>query len=260
MRNFIFWLWICANAFAQTENIIPLPMPEPMETKPAIVIAGKTILESPKSNQIFDQNEVEIFIRTEGGNTDPAQNRFHIFLDRGGPMLHEDERRPLILKNLSDGGHIVRVVAIQANGQAYPLPDSYAAARFFIKKKDLKNFEDLRKPYITVNLPSNDIAAPDEQGRICMDFLVHNAKLSEDGYQLRYRLDQFEAILNNDQPVYWNDVSTGRHTLTVELLEPSGNPALGLLSKVQRKFEVAPILQPLPQFQPLNSEDPPPED
>ncbi len=167
---------------------------------------------------------------------------------------------PVILKNLSDGGHIVRVVSIQTDGKANPLPDSYAVVRFFVKKKDLKNFVDFREPYITVNLPPNDIVAPDDQGRVCMDFLVHNAKLSAEGYKLRYRLDYFETTVNSADPIYWTDLAPGKHSLTVELLAPSGNPALGLLSRVQRTFEIAPALPPMPENQPNEASDIPRED
>lgn len=244
------------------------PTPPPLVTQPSTAETPvtptppkqpKVIIDTPRENEVLKKSNAEIFIHVQDSPT--SKNRFHVFLDHKSPILYENEPKPIVLKNLAEGGHIVRILMIQPNGLAMPLPDSLAAVRFFVKKKNFRNFVDLTKPYITVNSPTSGIVALDNEQRVCLDFLVHNATLGEkDDYKVRYTLNSNKEILDEVKPIYWSDLPPGIHSLTVELLDPSGNPALGLFSRVERKFEIAPVLKPLPTHPPPSDDDALPED
>lgn len=228
-----------APTAAQPAPVIAQPAPTP-PPPPQLMI------DSPQPNEVFKKSDVDIVLHIANGTQPPEQNRFHIFLDRESPILHEDESKPVTLKNLTEGGHVLRALAVQPNGLSLPLPGSFAAVKFFVKKKDFKNFVDLSKPYLTVNLPMGGATELDDKQRVCFDFLVHNAELNgKDGYKVRYILNRREVILSETKPIYWSDLPPGKHSLVVELLDPSDNPVLGLFSRVERKFEIAPVLKPL---------------
>jgi hypothetical protein len=232
---------------------VPEPLPESagfdgLPIDPARPIKIK--IESPMEGDVLSSGQLDAFIKLENYATAAGGNRLHVILDNESPRPHVDTRRPLVIKNLKEGGHTLRVYAVRPDGTAIDMPETFAMVHFFVKKKDFQNYADPRKPFITLNFPDGGMVDLDVHGRLCFDYLVRNAELSEGGFQVRYTIQSYTGTVSRPGPFYFANVKPGKQTLIVELVSSSGITALGAFNRVERKFEVRQPLKAAPVIEP----------
>lgn len=207
---------------------------------------------APRPREVVEDNAVDLFLDVENYQLAPDSkrgNRLHVVVNNQPPFAVNDIARPVILKNLSDGGHTVRVYAVNPKGIRLRKGQSFAMTRFFVKRKSLQNQPDPNMPYLNVNLPTGDTVQLDEKGRVAFDYWVANLPRGQKGlgnYRVHYRLDNYEGILEQDGPVFWSNLPPGKHNLVVELFDLDGRPAFGPFNRIQRIFEVKRIMKALP--------------
>jgi hypothetical protein len=78
------------------------------------------------------------------------------------------------------------------------------------------------------------------EGRpILLDFYVSNTELSPDGYRVRLTVDgKVNRTLSFWQPYYIYGLKKGKHTVRLELLDPTGQLVPGMFNNVQQSFTV----------------------
>lgn len=217
---------------------------KPQEIKPPQkpMATGKLIIEYPKWGDILPNGEVEVFISPKGSLPDQKHKRFHVILDNGEPWLHEDERKPIQLSNLSTGGHLLRVWEVDKEGLSISQTQAYAVVQFFVEKKDFRNFLPENKPYLTVNLPRGKESLLSSKESINFDFMIHH-RGKNDEVHIRYSLGSRQNVRALKSPVVWEKLKPGLYRLVAELVGENDQPILGVFNRVERQFEV---VRPVP--------------
>jgi hypothetical protein len=201
---------------------------------------------SPRPREIIPTSVVDVFLEVDNYTLTEGGNRLHVILDNGAPMPWSDVRRPFPLKNLNEGGHTVRVLAVRPDGVSLRGGEAFAMVHFYVKRKDFQNYTDPQAPFLTVNLPAEGAADLDSQGRLVFDYWVHNTDFANSGLRLKYQLDAYEGELAEDGPVLWSNLPPGKHKLVVELFDKTGQPVFGPFNRVEREFTVRQVLRAVP--------------
>jgi hypothetical protein len=220
----------------------PTPTPTPTPIKAQVTYKSSIKIETPADGALIQKNHVDVFV--DHLTPLPRGSQYHVFLDNNPPLILESSAVPCVLKKLEDGGHLLRVFAVDAEGRA--LPDAYAVSSFYVKRRDFQNFLPPNVPYITVNLPLGGLVVPDEKKQVCFDYIVHGVQLSSSGYKLHCRFNNRQTIIDTPGPVYLPDVSYGKNKLRIELIDPDGNPVMNDFAIVNRDFEVVAAPKPMP--------------
>ena len=214
------------------------PPTEPVRKAVAVNPTVRVLIESPQEDQILPWETVDVFVRAERAFLGEGGNRLHVVLDNGSPIEHDHELKPVVLRGLAPGAHVLRVMVVQPDGKMLANPEAMARVNFYVRRKDFSNFQPADQPYLTVNLPKDGPAFPDSEGKVWLDFRVHNVTLSQDGYRVRCRLDGAEISLPRAEPHAWTGLPEGRHRLVVELLDEEGDPVPEIFARVERTFEI----------------------
>jgi len=201
---------------------------------------------SPKPEEVLTDNEVDAFFQVDNYQINPGGNCLHVILDNQAPVVIDSFVAPAIFQHLAEGGHTLRVLAARPEGLALENPEAYAMVHFFVRRRDFQNFVDPTLPYLTVNLPLAEPVTPGADGRVWFDFRAHNVTLAKDGYHVRYRVNETEAMQDEDKPVYWENLKPGRYQLTAELLDAALHPVPGLFNSASRSFEVQAAVKAIP--------------
>jgi len=205
-------------------------------------------VEYPSDRQILNSQEVDIFVILKNyklGAKGSGGNRLHYILNNESPQPVYDANSPITFRNLSQGGHTIRVFAVRPDGRMFRNDQAFAMRHFYVIRKDFQNYTDANKEFLTVNLPTGEQVATDEQGRIIFDYKLHNIKPGE-GYELRYKIGAYEGFLTQDGPVYWSNLATGKHKIEAELLRANRQPVIGPFNQVEREFSVEKVMRALP--------------
>lgn len=208
---------------------------------------------APTSSQILQTQTVDVFFDLKNyrlGAENSGGNRVHYILNNTPPQPVYDAIEPITFKNLSEGGHTIRIFAVKPDGTMFPGPEAYDMVHFYLRRKDFQNYTDPDEPYLTVNLPTGELVSTDEQGRIVFDYRIHHFE-AEPGLELRYKIGAYEGFLTGQGPVYWSNLATGKHRLEVELLRPNRQPVIGPFNRIEREFSVAKVRR----AQPVTPED-----
>lgn len=232
-------------------HAIAAPAPEPINpgfsgasndpTKPVAVH-----ITSPKPEEVLTSSTVDIFFTVDNYSLAEGGNRLHVILDNADPVPVHDLLRPFTRKELPEGGHTIRVFAVQPDGHSLPNPEAFAIIRFYVRKKNFQNYVNPATPYLTVNLPTTGIIDVEDGGRVWFDFRVHNAKLSANGYKVHYKINDVNGTIAESRPVFWDGMKPGRYELFAELLDASNTPVMGVFNQVRRSFDVRAVVKALP--------------
>ena len=200
--------------------------------------AVRVVIESPKEGEVVPYETVDVFVRVENYAIGDGGNRLHVVVDNGSPIEHTNELKPVVLHGLAPGAHVLRIYAVKPDGKMLAGSEAWARVNFYVRRKDFSNFQPEDHPYLTVNLPRDGMAFPDPEGKVWLDFRVHNAALAKEGFRVRFRLDGVETILPSGEPYAWAGLSEGRHRLVVELIDEDGDPVSEIFARVERTFEI----------------------
>lgn len=203
---------------------------------------------SPTGRQIIESRTVDVFFEIENyvlGTPENRGNRLHYILDNQSPQPVYDSIRPISFRNLGQGGHTVRLYAVQPDGRMIRDPQAFAMVYFFVGRKDFQNLIEEDAPFLTVNMPSGAQVATDDDGRVFFDYRMHNTTPG-DGHEVRYQLGAYQGYLSEPGPVLWSNLPPGKHQLVAELLKPGRQPALGPANRVERAFSIERVMRALP--------------
>lgn len=193
-----------------------------------------TILE-PQPGTLLPSDTVRIGFTTTNFNLGVAGNAIHFVLDNGPRIVHKTTE-PFVLSSLSEGRHVIRAFPVKGWGESIKDPEAFAVTQFYVKNKNTELL-NLNLPMLTYNEPAGFYKKETAQ-RILLDFLVHNAILSEYGYAVRYTLDGVQKVLTDVAPLYLTSLKPGTHTITLELIDKQGSLAEGNFVKTQREITI----------------------
>jgi hypothetical protein len=141
-------------------------------------------------------------------------------------------------KKLSPGEHVLRVFLARSFGEALKGESTFFASTFFLGSSKKSTKFDLSKPYITYNEPSG-LMELNESTPVLLDFVVTNCELTSDGYKVLLIVDGSSVrTLTSWQPYYIYGLKKGKHTIRLELLNPSGVLMPGFFNDTERSITI----------------------
>ncbi|MDE1171570.1 MAG: hypothetical protein PW734_10240 [Verrucomicrobium sp.] len=197
----------------------------------------------PQQGQVIEGNSVRVQAALEHHR---SGQRIRLILDNGAPQDLPAPDHALVLKNLPEGGHTLRLWASRANGAALANPEAFTLVRFFVGRRDFQNRLDPETPFLTATLPEEGMDGGIDH-QVTFDFLLANAVLSKDGgFVVRCSLNQQQRVLTERKAVTWEDLTPGRYQFTAELLTSDLEPVPGLFNRVTRMVDVPMTARALP--------------
>ena len=200
-------------------------------------------IETPQEEQTMLWETVDVFLRLQNYAIGEGGNRVGLILDNGSPIEHSHDLKPLILHGLTPGTHTLRAFAIRPDGKMLRDPEAWDRVNFFIRRRDFSNFQPRERPYLTLNLPLDGESYPEAEGKVWLDFRVHNAPLGKEAFRVKVIMDGVETFLSKDEPYPLGGLGEGRHRIVVELVDEEGDPVSEIYARVERTFEIPRIVK-----------------
>lgn len=275
MKKLIF-LFILLLSYAQGFEIVPTSVPYrdaevrivPVKPTPeANTITLKMIFPRPYENK--RKTPVNVQLRVEGfplGTitqndrakeiyNDPDGQAIHVVIDNEPYLIYNqsvedsfDENREYYDKILSfhipfvlkPGQHVIRCFPARSYGESLKGDGCFSAEVFYFqdrKKSDTMNV-NLQKPYITYNEPQGRYPAH-KADPLLLDFYVSNCQLSGDGYKVRLSIDgKLTRVITQWTPYYLYGLSSGKHTVKLELIDKDNHVVPGFFNVVERQIDI----------------------
>ena len=132
-----------------------------------------------------------------------------------------DGTKPWTFKKIPPGTHTLRVVPIRPWGEPIREAEAFASVTFSVGEKNGKNAPEPGAPMVTHLSPQGKL--PKGAGaKVPFYFLTTGCTLApagtEGGCQVRYKLDDgAEATADPAGPIFWENLSTGKHKYVVAL-------------------------------------------
>lgn len=186
---------------------------------------------------------------------DPDGQAIHVIIDNRPYLIYNqsfedsfDENREYYDKILSfhipftlkPGQHVIRAFPARSYGESLKGNGPFSVEVFYYqdrKKADTLNI-DLQKPFLTYNEPQGKYPAS-KSSPILLDFLISNCDLSQDGYKVGLTIDGKNIqALTDYVPYYIYNLSTGKHTIKLELLDKNNKVVSGFFNVVEREIEI----------------------
>ncbi len=215
---------------------------------PPVVPAPSVRVVFPEDDGVTESSSVLLTMEALNLPALPEGNApLRLILDNQVPTEVDDPTVPIGLTNLAEGGHLLRLYAVDGEGKMLGNSESFATVRFFVRRRDFQNALVPGLPWLTVNIPTGtpfftEVLGQDAkvqtqaQARVALDFSVRGE--NTEGCQIHYQLNHREATVPAGKKIAWSDLKAGRYTLMVELLGADGLPVQGIFNQVQRTFDV----------------------
>jgi hypothetical protein len=196
---------------------------------------------------LLPSSSVEIRPNVENYRLAPGGNRLHLLLDNLPPQEITDASQPIHFKELSEGGHCLRLIAVRPDGRALSDPQAFLRLHFYVRRRNFQNFLAPDAPLLTVNYPPDGTLDVTEGARVWLDFLLLNAPLAkEGGFRVRYKINGVENFVYDDRRVYWDNLKPGRYECEIELQQSDGTLLIGPFHSVKRTFVLRPSQRAIP--------------
>ncbi|MGB7979148.1 MAG: hypothetical protein WCF19_08370 [Chlamydiales bacterium] len=164
---------------------------------------------------------------------EPALDPF----DEGG-YFYDMSYKFEVPDRLDPGMHTIRMFPARSFGESLKGENTFAAINFYVGKEKNKPGRDLSLPYITYNEPSDQLPLSANQP-VLLDFYVTNAELSPDGYKVRLTIDgKTNRTITSWQPYYIYGLTSGKHTIRLELLDKENKPVAGEFNDVTQTIYI----------------------
>lgn len=230
------------------------------EAKPALHVTSPATGATINGSTVEVKLELSGDLKGYMPHKDPATgkgNHIHVILDNQPYEAYYETGQPFELRNVSEGKHTLRVFASRPWHESYKNEGCFQMVEFTVKgggdatkptttndgqtvaaaspdpSREGKAMAastagpiDPAKPLLTYSRPKGEYKGEDADP-IMIDFWLSNAKLQSDGgeYRVRYSVDGGVArFIDTWKPIWLTGWTNGKHTVTVELVDKSGNP------------------------------------
>ncbi len=229
-------------------------------TKPAAVISiipadssmdfpkAKLLIVSPREGQVLPKatDSVGVIMNVTGMElAKPTGNdsvrgvayskqgqHVHVIVDGKPYMADYKNGQPFFIGVLTPGKHTIRAFPSRSYHESVKSAGAFATRTFYVGNGPAKGLKDttgpdLKGPMLTYSRPKGTYTAAEAQ-KLLLDFYVTNAKLSPTDYQVDVTIDGKEITkLTKWQAYYITGLGTGKHTVSLKLMDPKGNVVAG---------------------------------
>jgi hypothetical protein len=219
----------------------------PADQSPAFPDA-KLVIVSPKEGQIFKNasDSVKVVMKvtgmdlakpTDGDSTkgiaySKQGQHVHVIIDSKPYMADYKNGEPFNVGLLTPGEHTIRAFPSRSWHESVKEPAAFATRTFYVGSGLEKGATDsmaatLKAPMLTYSRPKGTYTA-DEGKKLLLDFFVSNAKLGANDYKVAVSVDAIAIdTLTDWKPYYITGLTTGKHSVSLQLLDAKGAPVPG---------------------------------
>ena len=235
------------------------PPPPPVQVvaseRAAIEGAAPTLrIRAPHNDQVIRRGDVMLNVQLRNWTLAPDPgNHVHVIVDNEPYIAVRDVSHPLDLTELvrdnlhhelAPGSHVVRVFPSRPTHESVKQGAPFAMVVFHVgQRTDGFEFDD-DAPLLTYSRPKGCYLAGE---RVLLDFYLSNVDaLSDDGFRVRYSVDDVSGEITEWAPHYIENLQPGSHTIDLTLLGADGSPAAGAFNDTTRTITVATSCQVAP--------------
>jgi len=233
----------------QEEQSTPPAPPPPMVVQGVTTpIEGATPslrVTAPRANQTIRSGPVTVrFTLHDWELASPSGPHVHVIVDNE-PYIAMRATEPfdlaaLVQTNLghplAEGTHVLRMFPSRGQHESVKDAGAFAVVVFNYGHGTPDFHFDPAAPLLTFSRPKG---CNPTGTHVLLDFFVSNAELGTDSYRVRYTLDGTSGLITSWLPHWLENLSTGEHTIRLELLDVAGNPVPGMFNDTTRTFTVA---------------------
>ena len=195
--------------------------------------AGETV-SGPNVEVRFELAGYEVYFDSSKG----MGQHVHMILDNEAYIPHYSTA-PFVFENVQPGTHTIRAFPSREWHESIKEPGAFAMVTFHVGEADGNNTPEAGAPLLTYSRPKGEYAGEMAQ-RILVDYWVKNCTIGPEDYRVRMRVDGNAQEFIAWEPYYLEGLEPGEHQISLDLIDPDGNPAPGPFNSTRRTITVAP--------------------
>ena len=137
--------------------------------------------------------------------------------------------------DITDGEHYLLAFLSRSYHESVKNPAAGMAKKVAVANKSITNMSDIEAPMLFYSRPKGTYVGKQDTKKVMLDFYVVNAKLSS-GYKVKADINGEEHMIDTWQPYYIEGLPMGENTITLTLVDGSGNAVDAPLNPVTRTF------------------------
>jgi len=199
---------------------------------------------SPRAGANFRENRVELRLEVANWrNPDDAsdQRHVHVVVDNNEYIRVDDPRRPVVLSDLAEGTHVVRVFPGWETHESVKTDGAFAMLVFSVGRATPNFAFDPRAPMLVYSRPKGTMTGP-AADRVLLDWYLVNVPagdLGAEGVRVRPTVDgQTLPDMTAWQPHYLEHLPAGEHTIVLELIGRNGQMMPGPFNRAERRIVI----------------------
>lgn len=139
-------------------------------------------------------------------------------------------------QEVKDGSHYILSFLSRSYHESIKMPEAKIAKKVTVKNKNITEESDITSPMLFYSRPKGTYVGKAETTKVMLDFYLLNATLSKKGYKVKADINGEIHLLNSWEPMYIEGLPLGDNTITLTLLDVSGNIVDAPLNPVSRTF------------------------
>ena len=175
--------------------------------------------------QTTDANEKQCANSKEG-------QHLHLILDNE-PYVAKYESS--FTYDIADGDHYLLCFLSRSYHESIKTPAAHRAALVTVKNKSIVKSTEIKGPMLFYSRPKG-LYTGDDTKKVMLDFYLVNAELPK--YKVEAVINGEKHMIDSWQPYYIEGLPEGDNTITLTLLDSTGQAAKVPLNPVTRKFQI----------------------
>jgi len=231
-----------------------------VERSPRIPFARANIT-FPGQDELLEDDDVFIVIevdnfqlgvqtntlRAKELSNSPKGQHVHLIVDNKPYIAVYEQDHPVNVGKLGPGTHTVVAFPSRSYHESVKSPTAFDIKNFDIVSPGGSNVVNRDTPSIIYSRPKGTYKGVDAK-EIMLDFYLNDVELSPDGNFARYSIskinsagdsnDVYTIDIHEWEPSFISGLSSGVYTVTLELLDSTGNLVPGAWNNTTREIEV----------------------
>ncbi len=156
----------------------------------------------------------------------------HLILDNEPYLAKYESSFPI---DIPDGDHYLLCFLSRSYHESIKTPAAHRASLISVKDKNIIKSSDIQGPMLFYSRPKG-LYTGDDIKKVMLDFYLVNAELPK--YKVEADINGEKHLIQKWQPYYIEGLPEGDNTITLTLLDSTGQIAKVPLNPVTRKFQL----------------------
>lgn len=139
--------------------------------------------------------------------------------------------------DIDDGTHYILAFLSRSYHESIKTPDARVAMKAEVKDKSIVSTDMITDPMIFYSRPKGTYVGKANTDKVMLDFYLNNVNMV-DGYKVIADINGEKHTIERWEPYYIEGLPMGKNTITLTLVDKSGNIVDTPLNPVTREFEL----------------------